>query len=247
MKHLKTVRILIILSFVTSLSSQNNNTQQQKISANAVQTSVKDTQDSVVDIDGNVYKIIKIGTQMWMAENLKVTRYQNGDVITNVNNNSDWGNLTTGAYCNYDNSSTNGDIYGKLYNFYAVSDIRNIAPKGWHVPSDAEWIKLITYLGGTKVAGGKLKEKGTKHWISENAGATNESGFNGFPGGYCDGNGTFDTIGYFGNWWSSTQEVTFQNDTAWSFVLGNSFGDGPNKDIQPKVNGYSVRCIRDSQ
>jgi uncharacterized protein (TIGR02145 family) len=139
--------------------------------------------NTVTDIDGNIYHTVTIGTQVWMVENLKTTKYRNGDPIPNVTGNA-WAALTTGAYCWYNNdAATYKATYGALYNWYAVADSRNIAPTGWHVPTDAEWTTLTTFLGGESVAGGKLKETGTNHWTSPNTGATNETGFTALPGG----------------------------------------------------------------
>lgn len=142
-----------------------------------------DCPPTVTDYDGNVYQTVLIGDQCWMMENLKVTHYRNGDPIPHVTDGVTWGNLTSGAYCNYNNDEGNVATYGRLYNWYAVDDSRNIAPAGWHVPSDAEWQTLVDYLGGDAVAGGKMKEAGTTHWASPNTGATNESGFTALPGG----------------------------------------------------------------
>lgn len=133
--------------------------------------------------DDKVYKIVKIGNQVWMAENLNTSHYLNGDSIPQVQDKAEWVALTTGAWCYYQNDAENGKTYGKLYNWYAVNDPRGLAPEGWHIPTDAEWIALIDYLGGTNVAGGKMKQIGTVHWISPNLGATNESGFSALPGG----------------------------------------------------------------
>jgi uncharacterized protein (TIGR02145 family) len=116
---------------------------------------------TVTDIDGNVYQTVTLGGQVWMAENLKVTRYRNGDPIPCVNDASAWSGLSTGAYCHYNNDFNNAAIYGRLYNWYAVSDSRNIAPGGWHVPTDTEWQTLVDLLGGSSVAGGKMKTTGT--------------------------------------------------------------------------------------
>ncbi len=158
---------------------------------------------SVMDIDGNVYRTVVIGDQVWMAENLRVTHYRNGDPIPNVTSNNSWTDLTWGAYCYYENNPENDEVYGKLYNYYAVIDSRNIAIEGWHVPTDAEWVTLANYLGGLSVAGGKLKESGTEHWHFPNTGATNESGFTGLPGGYRDfSGGGFSDMNYAGRFWS---------------------------------------------
>ena len=134
---------------------------------------------TVTDADGNTYRTIKIGNQWWMAENLRTTRYRNGDPIPTVTDNFTWGHLLTGACCSYDNDSSMVFTYGRLYNWHAVSDGRGLAPLGWHVPSDADWGTLVEYLGGSAVAGGKMKEAGTAHWLSPNTGATNESAFSG--------------------------------------------------------------------
>jgi len=128
--------------------------------------------DSVVDIDGNFYHAVAIGTQVWMAENLRTTKYRDGSPIPNVTDSSVWILTTEGAYCNYNNDTTHSNTYGRLYNWYAVIDTRNIAPEGWHVPTQDEWNTLVQFLGGGAVAGGKLKETGTAHWNSPNRGAT---------------------------------------------------------------------------
>jgi len=135
------------------------------------------------DIDGNVYETIQIGDQLWMAENLKTTHYNNGDEIPYPSN-EDFGSFDEGQYGVYDNDPSNADVYGNLYNFAAVDDDRGLCMEGWHVPSDGEWTVLTDYLGGSSVAGGKMKEEGLDHWNSPNTGATNESGFTGLPAGY---------------------------------------------------------------
>jgi uncharacterized protein (TIGR02145 family) len=193
----------------------------------------------VTDIDGNIYNTVAIGTQVWMVENLKTTKYRNGDPIPNVTENIEWSNLTTGAYCDYDNTPGNSVTYGKLYNWFAVNDSRNIAPTGWHVPSDAEWTILTSFLGGEEVAGGKLKETGTTHWQSPNTGATNESGFSGLPGG-DNRFGSFSSLGDFGCFWSSTE----LGPTAWFHFLSYNDASVPRSN-ETKSIGFSVRCLRD--
>jgi uncharacterized protein (TIGR02145 family) len=196
------------------------------------------------DIDGNIYKIITIGTQIWMVENLNVIHYRNGDPITNVTDNIQWSNLTTGAYCDYGNSPGMSTIYGRLYNWYTVVDPRNFCPAGWHVPIDAEWTTLTSYLGGDS-SGDKLKETGTNHWLSPNTGATNESCFTALPGGYRIGNnidpGTCINMGYSGSWWSSTERDTY-NALYWSMY---NFADNAGSSWDNKRNGLSVRCVKD--
>ncbi len=195
----------------------------------------------VKDIDGNTYRTIKIGEQWWMAENLKVTRYRNGDPIPNVTGESAWSGLTTGAYCSYENDPANAETYGYLYNWYAVNDPRGLAPEGWHVPTDAEWKKLVEYLGGYAVAGGKLKDTGTTLWKESNTDATNESGFSALPGGYRHHGGYFDIADYYAYLWSSTENNRY---SAWNRQLSYVY-PGALRDYYSKRYGLSIRCIRD--
>ena len=195
---------------------------------------------TLTDIDGNVYHTVTIGNQTWMAENLMTTKYRNGDAIATVA--GSWATLVTGAYSWYNNDPANKTIYGGFYNWYAVSDSRNIAPAGWHVPTDAEWTTLTTYLGGESVAGGKLKETGTSHWFSPNTGATNSAGFTALPGGLRDYfDGTFNNVGYLGNWWSST---TYDAANAWYRNLHYYIANA-GRYTYDRHNGFSVRCVRD--
>jgi hypothetical protein len=180
--------------------------------------------------------------QEWTNQNLSVTRYRNGDIIPQVTDDTQWGNLTTGAWCWYNNdSATYASTYGRLYNWYAVNDARGLAPQGYHVPSDAEWTFLETILGGSSIAGGKMKEAGFTHWFSPNEGATNSSGFAGLPGGYRDNGGTFHSLGAFGGWWSSTE---YNTTNARYHGLG-SFTSSSYSFNDTKSSGYSVRCVKD--
>ena len=198
---------------------------------------------TMTDQDNKVYKIVKIGNQWWMAENLKVTCYRNGDPIPNVTDNAEWKGLSASAYCHYNNDITNDDDYGKLYNWFAVNDSRNIAPAGWHVPMDDEWQKLVDNLGGYEIAGGKLKETGTAHWDSPNTGATNESGFNARPGGTrISSNGVFYGMGSFALYWSATE---YDDYDAWYRSLNNG-SDDCNRGYDYKLYGYSIRLVRDN-
>ncbi len=160
---------------------------------------------------------VVIGTQVWKTRNLDVTTYRNGDPIPQVTDPTQWINLTTGAWCYYENNTANGTVYGKLYNWYAVNDSRGLAPTGYHVPSDAEWTTLTTFLGGEGVAGGKMKSTDTSLWQSPNTSATNESGFTGLPGGCRSDDGAFDDVGDGGDWWSSSENGTA---SAWFRSLG---------------------------
>jgi len=194
---------------------------------------------TVTDIDGNIYQTVKIGDQWWMAENLKVTHYRNGDAIYNITDDTEWSNLTTGAYCEYNNNSSNVDTYGRLYNWYSVNDGRNIAPEGWHVPSDEEWHILFNYLGGLSIAGGKLKETGTDHWENPNLGANNESHFSSLPAGYRDTGGEYTALGYRTHYWSSTDYNT--NNAFYEGLIYDSTKVGHY--CNRKQLGFSVRCV----
>ena len=205
-------------------------------------TAITTTCGNATDIDGNVYNVVSIGTQCWTQTNLNVSKYRNGDVIPQVTDPTQWANLTTGAWCYYANNSANSPIYSKLYNWYAVNDPRGLAPAGWHVPSDAEWTTLTTYLGGDAVAGGKMKETGTSHWNSPNQDAINSSGFTGLPGGWRTNYGTFGGIGGNGLWWSSSEDGS---TLAWYQTLYYDFGSAGNGNAYHKRNGFSVRCLRD--
>ena len=199
---------------------------------------------TVTDKDGNTYKTIVIGTQTWMAENLRTTKYRNGDSIPKITDSIVWSNLKTGAYCNCNNSNSVQMIatYGRLYNWYAASDSRNIAPLGWHVPTNDEWTTLITYLGGETLAIKKLKEKGETHWLFYNEGSDNSSGFTALPGS-CRMGLHFLAMGYFGYWWRSTEDDS--KISAWY----RSLSIDPDETVTPyiwfKEDGFSVRCVKD--
>jgi len=198
------------------------------------------------DQDGNFFSTVTIGTQVWMAENLKTTKYNEGIDIPHglsaspTYTNSEWAGLGTGAYCDYDNTPSNSTTYGRLYNWYAVNTGK-LCPTGWHVPSDAEWTTLIDYLGGQNLAGYKLKETGTTHWATPNTGATNETGFTALPGGYRSSstdNGAFFYIRTNGFWWSSKE---FSTSNAWNrFYSDNYFYRAD----YAKQYGLSVRCVK---
>jgi uncharacterized protein (TIGR02145 family) len=193
----------------------------------------------VIDKDGNLYKTVTISTQEWTTENLIVEHYRNGDAIPQVQDEKEWKKLTTGAWCYYENNTENGKTYGKLYNWYAVDDPRGLAPEGWHVPSDAEWTALAEYLGGKDVAGGKLKA--TTLWENPNKGATDESGFTAFPGGYNEDNGKFKFIGKSGYFWTSSKSTTIAAYRRALFHNNTDLG----RDTYNKRCGLSIRCIKD--
>jgi uncharacterized protein (TIGR02145 family) len=215
-----------------------------KKSNNADNTPLVKGTDSVTDNEGNVYKTVKIGTQWWMAENLKATKYRNGENIPQLTNISDWHSTNKGAYCNYDNDSTMGKTYGKLYNWYAVDDARALCPIGWHVPSDTEYTILTNYLGGDLLAGGKMKETGTMHWLVPNTDATNESGFSALPGGWRDCYGYFGLMNEQAYFWTGTAPHFL---TAFHLVLFyNSAGVDRANELNSNF-GFSIRCIKDER
>jgi len=238
----KTARLLfyssaimgLFLIFTTSCVKSND-----EITPPPIETS------TITDIDGNVYKTVKIGTQWWMAENLKTTRYNDGSAIPLVTDASVWKYLSTPGYCWHNNDTTRKNPYGALYNFYVVNTGK-LAPTGWHMPTDAEWTILTTYLGGDNVAAGKMKSTGTIEaftglWHHPNTGATNESGFTAVPAGGRFYDGSFVLNGYYSRWWSSSESIT---SYAWSRLLTYGSWDVYRYD-DDKNYGLSVRCVRD--
>ncbi|WP_297511087.1 FISUMP domain-containing protein [Flavobacterium sp.] len=207
---------------------------------------------NVIDIDGNIYQSVTNCGLTFTKQNLNVSKYSDGTPIPQVTDPTEWANLTTGAWCYYNNTTANGTTYGKLYNWYAVAGIydgasavnpslrKKLAPTGWHIPTNAEWSQLTDCLGGAPFAGGKMKATGISLWLSPNTAATNESGFTGYPGGHRYFYGPFDSIGYQGEWWSSTEE----SGGAWQRWLyyGSSLAVSGLTDMK---EGYSVRCLRD--
>lgn len=193
------------------------------------------------DIEGNEYRTVTIGTQVWMAENLKTTKFNDGTSIPMVSDNEAWVKISTPAYSWYNNDSiANKKTYGALYNWYAVST-NKLCPAGWHVPTDGEWQTLTLFLDGFYTAGGKMKEKGTEHWKSPNIDGTNESGFTALPAGYRSLQGIFNYIGIACYWWSSTpyneSSVIFWNIR---YRLGYIY-----KFRSENFCGFSVRCMKD--
>lgn len=195
------------------------------------------TYGTLTDINGNIYKTVQIGSQTWMAENLRTTKYKDGKDIPYYPGISYWGGLTSDAYSWYNNDSI---VYGCLYNWYAVNTGK-LCPTGWHVPTDFEWAQLTSFLGGEAVAGYKLKEKGTDHWPDPNSNATNETGFTALPGGYRSYFGAFMNITNRGYWWSATQSSA--ND-AFCRSLRYSY-DNIDKSASHKKSGFYIRCVKD--
>ncbi len=200
---------------------------------------------TVADIDGNVYATIMIGTQIWMAENLRTTRYRNADVLPGNLTNTQWSAATSGAYAYPNNDIAWNEVYGKLYNWYAIADTNGLCPEGWRIPEDEDWADLLTYLEGNLVAGGKLKSTRTvpdphPRWDSPNTEATNESGFSGYPPGDRFTSGLFYNFGKIGTFWSSTQANTAN---AWSRGLSYASA-GVTRNSNDKRYGFSVRCLK---
>jgi uncharacterized protein (TIGR02145 family) len=230
--------VLFVLTFTTSCDTEN-----LPDSANT---------GTVKDIDGNTYHTVKIGTQVWMVENLKTTKYNDGTAIPEVTDNTSWSNLTTGAYCNYNNNVTIGTKYGKLYNWYAVNTGK-LAPAGWHVPTDAEWTTLENYVSSNLGTSGSVAKAlaATVDWAaSTTAGAVgndltknNSTGFSALPGGNRYEHGSSGNLGDYGFWWSSSKTSA---TTAWyrymhyySSRMLRDYGD------YFEVVGFSVRCVKD--
>ena len=254
------VALLILVSCVGLLFSQSMNiskkdgtTESYKLSDIQTISFSMEESGTVTDIDGNTYLTIKIGKQWWMAENLKVTHYRNGEALPNITDNSAWENLTAGAYCNYNNDEIHVDTYGRLYNWYAVNDSRGLAPEGWHVPSDDEWKDVEMFLGMSRTEAdaamrgrgtdesGKLKEMGTVHWRNPNVGATNESGFTALPGGKRYEGGPYDEIEITAEFWTSTETGS---EHAWLRILTHNLPQIARVDHW-KSRGVSVRCVKE--
>jgi uncharacterized protein (TIGR02145 family) len=235
----KIITLVLGIAFIYSCSTNSN----------------ENTNTTLIDIDGNTYSTVVICNQTWTAKNLNVSKYSDGTPIPQVTDPAQWGTLTTGAWCYYDNATANGTTYGKLYNWYAVVGIydaasasnpslrKKLAPTGWHIPADIEWTQLIDCLGGASVASGKMKSTGTSLWLTPNIGATNQSGFTALPGG-CryPSYGEFNDNTKEGYWWSSSEADTAA--IAWyrslNYNSGDAYRSGSNKTL-----GLSVRCLKD--
>ena len=226
MKKLIKISALVLFVVLVIIACKKENIDNPTNGKTSVVFNPNVSYGTMTDQDGNVYKTVTIGTQTWMAENLRTTKYRDGSTIPNVTDYYTWFGLTTGACCTYNNTTKLDSIatFGRLYNGYAVIDSRNIAPPGWHVPTDAEWKTLTSYLGSDSVAAQKLKETGTKHWRDPNTGATNESGFSATPAGNLSYSGVFGSLGYFVGYWSSTQGWSSPggwNSAVWMLSLSN--------------------------
>jgi uncharacterized protein (TIGR02145 family) len=205
--------------------------------------------ENLMDIGGNVYPVVQIGNQCWTAKNLNTDFYDNGEMVPLITDNSAWqalGSGQTGAWSYYNNDPLSEVFYGKLYNFYAVTDPRGLCPAGWHVPTDDDYTLLTDFLGGLLDAGGKMKTTGTTGlggglWVTPNAGATNESGFSAVPGGYRSSAGQFYSIGTFGSLWTSTATDAL---VGWYRGLA-SYNGSVFRSTCDKRDGCTVRCVMD--
>lgn len=200
--------------------------------------------DSMRDIDGNDYQTITAGKQTWTAENLNVSRYRNGDSVRHAATREEWLDAAAkgeGAWCYFSNDPANGKNFGRLYNWYAVSDPRGLAPKGWHVPTDREWSALTAFLGGEAVAGGKMKAAGGSRWRTPNEAATNFSGFSALPGGLRGIDGVFAFGAQSAYFWTSAEHSPM---LGWYRVLNYHVATVV-RSGEEKIDGMSVRCIRD--
>ncbi len=234
---------LVTILFLMVVSISCNEVPNPKLAESGITFNPSLTYGTMADQDGNMYKTITIGTQVWMAENLRTTKYRNGETIQNVTDNTQWLGLTSGAYCWFNNSDADKATYGALYNWYAAADSRSIAPSGWHIPSNNEWLTLLDYLGGENIAGGKMKETGSSHWTNPNNAATNQSGFTALGVGERDGiDRDFQYRFMCCRFWSLTQ---YDDSNAWFNAVFNYATYCNHSNYLPKKFGVSVRCIKD--
>lgn len=252
MKNLKTIGILVFLSVVLCAKSQNPTINQMNRSIKAINRvqqmmGLKDEPESkiidqqpVTDIDGNVYQTVKIGNQVWMAENLKVTHYRNGESIANVTDSTMWVGLSTGALCEYNNNHSNGENFGKLYNFYAVSDIRGLAPKGWHVASDLDWKLLRINLKKSEIENDgetwtEINDESNKMNLKLNVGVRTQENF-------------YNNDNTISRYWT-TDEITPGNGAIrWEYLYaqGRIITTRGRWSENNKINGFSVRCVKNA-
>lgn len=236
-KRIKIFSLFILIAITISCAEDSVT---KKAAVNLLD-SIKHTANTVVDIDGNIYRTVKIGEQIWMQENLKVTHFRNGDSIPNIKNDSLWGSASTGAFCDYNNDTSISTDYGRLYNWYAVSDTRNICPTGWHVATRAEWDELIMTLGGTNNAGDILKKNRKNSVVPD-------SMFLALYGGGRSYDGTFYNFNFSAYFWnsdtSSAAGCSFDDGCANECTI-NADGSYVIESATAKKRGMSVRCVKD--
>ena len=255
MKMKKIIFTLIVIILLISCSKEpdkpiiNNKItceNNPNINFTSIGTPIGKFGECIKDIDGNTYKTVSIGTQTWMAENLKTSKYNDGSIIYQIKNIEDWDpiwNTDSAAWVYYNHDESYNMKYGKLYNWYSINpltnDNKNICPNGWYVPSDNEWNILIETLGGKSIAGCKMKELGDDSWKSFTKENTNISLFTGLPGGAAEGD--MDDFGYAGYFWSSTEEDKYG---AWARQLNYNQNNISRESGEKKACG-SIRCIKD--
>ncbi len=198
--------------------------------------------ESVTDVEGNQYRVINLYGKQWFVENLRSTVLNDGTPLFNFVLSEQWSTADSAGYCWYDNNPDHAQTYGALYNWHAVNTGK-LCPEGWRVPNEIDWQMLIDSLGGEKVAGGKLKQKGTEFWKPKNTGATNSSKFRALPGGYRNLTGEFKHLGEYGFWWSTT---TFDQNNAWYRCL-YYYSERSYRNYFNKRAGFSVRCVKDAK
>jgi len=206
----------------------------------AFQSVIAQNNGKLTDLEGNNYETVKIGNHTWMSENLRTTKFNDGEPIPEVKEKSAWNILSAPGFCWYNNDTSYKKTFGALYNAYTVNT-KKLCPAGWHVSTDAEWTEMVELLGGKDVAAAKLKEQGTAHWSEPDSGATNESGFTALPGGTRYANGIFFSRKDIGYWWTFTGE-TVLNGWYRSMYYSNSTVD---KNFHDSTDGFSVRCVKD--
>ena len=257
MKNLYFLLSLLFLAVSNPLLAQNDSIYFWKAGVLLEKRSIKPADlDSITFARPTVnLPHVTIGTQVWSTKNLDVTTYTDGTPIPQVTDLSTWASADTGAWCYYLNDTANGPVYGKLYNWYAVAGIydsaslnfpalrKQLAPIGWHIPTDAEWTTLSTFLGGSTVSGGKMKEVGTTHWLTPNTGADNSSGFTAIPSGMRNNNGQFQLIGTRSNFWASNRTVPSGFSTSYVFSISSDAANLYNG-YDNWTGGYAVRCVR---
>ncbi|MFT6827941.1 MAG: hypothetical protein ACI9Z3_001525 [Roseivirga sp.] len=236
--------LIILLMAVLSLNVSCGDDDEISNGVSSAEFNTDLSYGSMKDNDGFSYKTIEIGDQIWMAENLRSTKFRNGEVIAEVTANSAWTALTSPAYSSYENTADIDELAtnGRLYNWFVVSDSRNIAPAGWHVPTIQEWEQMATRLGGMQVAGGKIKEAGNTHWNAPNTSANNISGFTALPSGrreYTDGR--FINTGFNAFWWTSS---AYNPDYSWYYQTNYDFASMIVANFH-KQYGFSIRLVKD--
>jgi uncharacterized protein (TIGR02145 family) len=244
-------KLLIITGILlVSISCKKESTTPQTNDSNVTSDSTSQLEGvygpTIKDVDGNNYKTVKIGSQVWMAENLKTTRYNDSTIIPNVTDYSEW-QYTTRAWRYYKDKSEYNELYGKLYNWNTIdkkiNEDKNICPNGWHLPSIEEWKVLVNHLGGDSIAGGKLKQAGIVNWIKPNKDATNSSLFNALPGGFAGAGAGFSGVNALGSWWTYNPELSDTYTYKSIYLIGNS-GQVFYRDAY-SAEGLSVRCLKD--